>query len=80
MLEKQQKTSLLKSVKGFGQSVKRKRMVFSGKNRRSAAETQRVKDEQTQEMGHLGVRVFTSVYLCVRTTARNLAWDWILGH
>ena len=80
MLEKQQKTSLLKSVKGFGQSVKRKRIVCSGKNRRSAAEIQRVKDEQTPEMGHLEVRVFTSVYLCVRATARNLAWDRILGH
>lgn len=55
-------------------------MVCSGKNHRSAAETQCVKDEQTPEMGHLEVRVFTSVYLRVRATARNLAWDWILGH
>ena len=55
-------------------------MVCSGKNRRSAAEIQRVKDEQTPEMGHLEVRVFTSVYLRVRATEWNLAWDWILGH
>lgn len=32
MLEKQQETSLLKSVKGFGQSVRRERMVCPGKN------------------------------------------------